>query len=170
MWPLGAWLLWGARGVRRCTVQIPRVGAGAERWGSRGGLTTHCPGMVRSTPPCPHTLHLRMRALLPKSAAYDGKQQETTGRPQVWGLSMLESPTLCVCVCFGTLPSVWALSSQTRDITRAKAVKASSPNHRPAREFLQRTCFDVQQVGRPGAGFCGGPLERCQLSCACAGN
>ena len=85
--------------MRRRTVQIPRVGAGAERWGSRGDPTTHCPGMVRSTPPCPHTLHLRMRALLPKSAASDGKQQEATGRPQVWGLSMLENPTLCVCVC-----------------------------------------------------------------------
>ena len=68
---------------------------------------------------------------------------------------------VCVCVCVVTLPSVWALSSWTRDITRAKAVKASSPNHPPAREFLQRTCFDVQQVGSPGAGFCGRPLERC---------
>lgn len=77
----------GRRGVRGQTVQIPKVGAEAERRGSRGGPTTHCPGMDRSTPPCPHALHLRMGALLPKSAACDGKQQETMGRPQAWGFS-----------------------------------------------------------------------------------
>lgn len=70
------------------------------------------------------------------------------------GVSVNARKSHFVCVCFGTLPSVWTLSSQTRDLTRAKAVKVSSPNHRPTREFLQRICFAAQQAGRPGAGFC----------------
>lgn len=73
------------------------------------------------------------------------------------GVSVNARKSHFVCVCFGTLPSVWTLSSQTRDLTQAKAVKVSSPNHRPTR-FLQRICFDAQQAGRPGAGFCPVPV------------
>lgn len=69
------------------------------------------------------------------------------------GVSVNARKSHFVCVCFGTLPSVWTLSSQTRDLTRAKAVKVSSPNHRPTR-FLQVLgsvlclCWDLTSRGR----------------------
>lgn len=70
--------------------------------------------------------------------------------------SMLEN-SYSVCVCFGTLPSVWTLSSQTRELDLSKGsesvgVLTTGP------PVSSRESVDAQQAGRPGAGFCPVPV------------